>query len=402
MSLSQLYSNSAIESKSMYDFEPEPEPDSIDEKKEAELKIVALQQEIVELRRKYNIKSNLEKEREIFINKLLFLKIFKNYCIMFYSSCNHIENSTQNLIVQVFGSFVHLILGKYQFDDEINFKSREYDIDINIFTYDDKNKHHHKYTHINSLLESFFYSHQHIEIIKYDWNNINYNHGNTTKITLELMFNKKIIKLDIFNTSLEYRQNNCGMLDYAFDYDINSSILNLYNSDINYSSKLYSKKSVHNMDQIENVRILDMLINSLNKETYCHFVNSDIGPIEPSRLLYIQYRQNKILSQGYTPHRKFNFDILNIDLKEEFTCIICKDTMSNSNKKKIKTCECVDGQDVCVKCFRLHLMHGKNKCPICNTSLNFGVDIVLTDCIINKNAKKFKGNRKPDTKFIMY
>ena len=66
MSLSQLYSNSAIESKSMYDFEPEPEPDSIDEKKEAELKIVALQQEIVELRRKYNIKSNLEKEREIF------------------------------------------------------------------------------------------------------------------------------------------------------------------------------------------------------------------------------------------------------------------------------------------------------------------------------------------------
>ena len=43
-----------------------------------------------------------------------------------------------------------------------------------------------------------------------------------------------------------------------------------------------------------------MLINSLNKETYCHFVNSDIGPIEPSRLLYIQYRQNKILSQGYT------------------------------------------------------------------------------------------------------
>ena len=67
-----------------------------------------------------------------------------------------IENSTQNLIVQVFGSFVHLILGKYQFDDEINFKSREYDIDINIFTYDDKNKHHHKYTHINSLLESFF------------------------------------------------------------------------------------------------------------------------------------------------------------------------------------------------------------------------------------------------------
>ena len=56
------------------------------------------------------------------------------------------------------------------------------------------------------------------------------------------MFNKKIIKLDIFNTSLEYRQNNCGMLDYAFDYDINSSILNLYNSDINYSSKLYSKK----------------------------------------------------------------------------------------------------------------------------------------------------------------
>ena len=65
MSLSQLYSNSAIESKSMYDFEPEPEPDSIDEKK-AELKIVALQQEIVELRRKYNIKSNLEKEREIF------------------------------------------------------------------------------------------------------------------------------------------------------------------------------------------------------------------------------------------------------------------------------------------------------------------------------------------------
>ena len=47
-------------------------------------------------------------------------------------------------------------------------------------------------------------------------------------------------------------------------------------------------------------------------------------------------------------------------------------------------------------------MHGKNKCPICNTSLNFGVDIVLTDCIINKNAKKFKGNRKPDTKFIMY
>ena len=53
MSLSQLYSNSAIESKSMYDFEPEPEPDSIDEKKEAELKIVAfLQQEIVELRKK--------------------------------------------------------------------------------------------------------------------------------------------------------------------------------------------------------------------------------------------------------------------------------------------------------------------------------------------------------------